>query len=164
MHKWTYMGAVTPTETIKATTKHRIGLQSTALQAHIKMNVQLIAATHTHRRTRKHKKKQPSTNTSCHSFHAINSSFKNMISDILIANPTCHQFTHHDCDRHCSKCHSRLSFFPSHLLFQHPSPPAPTLSPSSSPVVTLWGQWEDRRREVGNKMTKDMERVDTQTE
>uniref|UniRef100_A0A669CCK1 SLC26A/SulP transporter domain-containing protein n=1 Tax=Oreochromis niloticus TaxID=8128 RepID=A0A669CCK1_ORENI len=109
---------------------------------------------------------QPNTNTSCHCFRAINSSFKNMISDILIANPTCHQFTHHNCDRHCSQCHSLLSFFsPLNFCSKHPIPPAPTLSSSpSSSVMLLWGQWEDRQREVGNRMTKDGERACTDTE
>uniref|UniRef100_A0AAX7W4S3 SLC26A/SulP transporter domain-containing protein n=1 Tax=Astatotilapia calliptera TaxID=8154 RepID=A0AAX7W4S3_ASTCA len=110
------------------------------------------------------KKKQP--NTSCRRFRAINSSFKNMISDTLIANQTCHQFTHHNCDRHCSQCHSLLSFFsPLSFCLKHPIPLAPTLSscPSSS-VTPLWGQWEDRQREVGNRMTKDAEREGTDTE
>uniref|UniRef100_A0AAX7TTX4 SLC26A/SulP transporter domain-containing protein n=1 Tax=Astatotilapia calliptera TaxID=8154 RepID=A0AAX7TTX4_ASTCA len=117
-----------------------------------------------HSYTHTEKKKQP--NTSCRRFRAINSSFKNMISDTLIANQTCHQFTHHNCDRHCSQCHSLLSFFsPLSFCLKHPIPLAPTLSscPSSS-VTPLWGQWEDRQREVGNRMTKDAEREGTDTE
>lgn len=163
VHKLTYVGAFTPTKTIKPKTKHSISLQSTAWHTKSSDLHEYTETAH-HSYTHTEKKKQP--NTSCRRFRAINSSFKNMISDTLIANQTCHQFTHHNCDRHCSQCHSLLSFFsPLSFCLKHPIPLAPTLSscPSSS-VTPLWGQWEDRQREVGNRMTKDAEREGTDTE
>ena len=60
-------------------------------------------ATHTHTHTYTHMKSN--NNPPCHSFRAINSSLTNIISDVLITGPTFLQFTHHDCDRHCSICH-----------------------------------------------------------
>uniref|UniRef100_A0A7N6B9I6 STAS domain-containing protein n=1 Tax=Anabas testudineus TaxID=64144 RepID=A0A7N6B9I6_ANATE len=64
--------------------------------------------------TNREKETSGCNNPSCHNFHAINSSLINIISDTLITDLTFHQFTHHNCDRHCSNAmHFLLSF----LLF-----------------------------------------------
>uniref|UniRef100_A0A8C4DGR3 Solute carrier family 26 member 6 n=1 Tax=Dicentrarchus labrax TaxID=13489 RepID=A0A8C4DGR3_DICLA len=104
-----------------------------------------------------------SNNPPCHNLRAINSSLTNIISDTLITDLTFHQFTHHNHDRHCSKCHLTIFSSPFLLLNFCLNSPVLLLSPPFLPPPLLsrlfGGKWEDRLREGRKRMTKDGGRV-----